>query len=383
MKPCGGSARWLATVLAVLLWAGLLLSIPAAGFAQESEARIRHNGGGEYVTGVVREIEPLPQEEFQRRHPGYVPLSPGESIEKVRVKLTGGPYAGETVTVENYVTGQKGYSIPLEPGARIILQMEHWPDKPEPVFHIVDRERSEVIMLVTGLYLLALLLSGGNNGLKSLLLAAGGILLLRTALFPAAFSGVPVFLGVLILLLILLLAGVYLLWGTDRLGQAVFWGTLDAVAAGGLIVVLASALAPLRGFVSEGMIYFQIAYPRISPMEIYVAGWLMMAGGIAFHLAHSMAAGIRLLPGKPAFGELMTLGNRHLGSFHLALILLALGGFLPNLFQWQQEDLYRLLNLESVASYAVGFLALLTTAVLTVPFTARAALTLLEKDRRD
>lgn len=369
--------RQLAIVLAVLLWVGCIVFGLSKGFAQPSEGDIQHAGGGEYVTGVVQSLEQIPSAEFKKRYPDYQPLSPDESIEKVQVTITGGVYAGETVTVENYLTGQQGYNIPLEPGARVILQMDYWPDQPEPEFHIVDRERFPVFLLLIGLYMLALLVSGGYFGLKSFLLGAGVLWALRSALFPAAFSGIPVFWGTVIFVLGLLLGGVYLLWGTDRLGRVVFWGTLDAMAAGGLFVVLASIIAPLRGFVSEGMIYFQMAYPAISPLEIYFSGWLLMATGIAFHLAHAMASTIRLLPEKPSFSEAMALGNRLLGSYHLALILLAVGLLLPNFFLWREEDIYRFMNLESVISYAVWLFALLLTAILTVPLTARAALKLL------
>lgn len=279
--------------------------------------------------------------------------------------------------------------IPLAPGARVLLQKTILPELSEvsqtsnktgetPLYNIVDRERASTVGLLTGLYLLALLLAGYREGLQSFALIGLVGFTVGNVVLSGSFAGGSPFLLTLAVCVLFLFAATFVFWRRAPGGQVVFHATLDCLLVGGLLLTAASWIAPLQGYLNESMGYFALNTPEVPPLDIYMGSVLLIMTGILFHLIHNstreLTAEIEgIADGKACFRTALNCVRYTLASLNTAMVLLFLGLALPSLFLWQDQSFDKLINLESVASYAIAFLTVLLTLALAAPITAWTA----------
>lgn len=322
----------------------------------------------EYATGVVTALSQEPEPEAPN------PLHPMvgmNTVENVTVKVTTGSWAGETLKLKNILSGHPAYDIPLKEGARVLLTVERYSDRP-PEINIADRARTPVITVLLGLFLLGFFLLAGKHALKVLLLVAGVVLLFDALLIPATLAGKPILLTLLLILVIILVLALYLLPLSRQQRLVMAASSLSGLLVTLLALVFALGVAPLQGFTSEELAGLWQMNPLIDFPGILLAGGLVGYLGFLLGLSYLLAQRAPYLPAAHSpstflsrFQAGLAEGQQPLALLIGGLALLYLGLYLSWWFQLTEIAPPKFFNLESVASVVAvalsGGLGLITT----------------------
>jgi uncharacterized membrane protein len=322
----------------------------------------------EYATGVVIALSQEPESETP--NPLH-PMGGMNTVENVTVKVTTGSWAGETLKLKNILSGHPAYDIPLEEGARVLLTVERYPDRP-PEINIADRARTPATTVLLGLFLLGFLLLAGKHALKVLLLVGGVIMLFDALLIPATLAGKPILFTLLLILMAILALALYLLPLSRPQRVVMATASLSGLCVTLLALVFALGIAPLQGFTSEELAGLWQMNPHIDFPGILLAGGLVGYLGFLLGLSYLLARRAPYLPAahRPStflsrFQAGLAEGQEPLALLIGGLALLYLGLYLSWWFQLTEIAPPKFFNLESVASVVVvalsGGLGLITT----------------------
>ena len=169
----------------------------------------------EYAKGTVLEII---EEEHEKD------LGAGNLIDyqKVKVKITSGQFKDRIVTVENYTTGSPAFDIWVSEGDKVILVLEILADD---IFnnYIADFQREGYIYLLTGLFILLIILIGRRQGLKTVFTLGITLLIIGKFMLPLLLKGHnPVLLALLTGIIVTTITLVIVCGFNKRLWQQ-FW----------------------------------------------------------------------------------------------------------------------------------------------------------------
>jgi uncharacterized membrane protein len=310
------------------------------------------------------------------------PVEDSERLQKVTVRLTSeGPEAGyknRRVTIDNILGENPAYNIPLQPGARVLINMEKNPQTGKWTFYIANRDRTPALIILGGLFVLAALVIGGAEVSRHLLLLALMLLGCYKALFPALLDGTTGANWILLMCFTftILASFIYRVPGTrsfSREQSVVILGTTGGLLMLTIILWIMHWIAPLNGFTSEGLAGLWYPSPHMDYLALWMAGALLGFQGFLFYLCWSLAQGRKEtdpLSARQRFGIVMLRGRRLLGPLISSLGLLFLGLFMPILLQLQGTPTAQFINQESTVSVLALAFAGGMTLILTVPLTA-------------
>ncbi|MBN2406929.1 MAG: YibE/F family protein [Elusimicrobia bacterium] len=106
----------------------------------------------------------------------------------VKVMISGGRHAGQTVYAENFFRGSHSF-VKDRPGANVII---NYLDEKEPVKAVIDGyDRTGPMLLLVILFLASVLAVGGKRIIKPLAALIFGILIIKFLFVPAVLKGYP------------------------------------------------------------------------------------------------------------------------------------------------------------------------------------------------
>lgn len=310
-----------------------------------------------------------------------------------KVKVLSGQFKGEERYIDNMLTGNPAYDIPLKKGYKVVLHLEA--NSPEIVssddvnFYIADLKRDNILIFIAGAFFVLLVLIGKKKGLASLISIAATICLMFFVLMPLILHGFCPIASAVLVSIISSAITIYLVGGFNaKSSSAVFGTVLSLVIAAGLSMG-AIYYARLTGFAGEENMFLYSAHPNLNFTGILSASMIIAALGALMDTAVSIASTIneiyetdKSLSIKQLFISGMNVGRDIIGTMSNTLILVYLGSSLSLVLLSSNIDLQKFFNLNQVAteisSALIGSIAILAC----VPITAIIAAYMIKKQKQ-
>jgi uncharacterized membrane protein len=384
----GASAQRVRRLLALLLvpcavavLAGLALLAPSpAEFRQVAEqGRFGQGGQGLGAQTPVDAQVLRAAGEADCTDPNLPSPGAGEGCLAVTVRLEEGPAAGRTITTLSPATpGSPRFAV----GDAVVLGWAGG-DPTDPVtYTIVDFQRGPPLLVLGGLFALAVLLLGRWQGLAALV--ALGVTLGVLALFvlPALATGaapVPVALTASGLIVGVVLP---LTHGPSARTATAALGTLASLGLIGVLALLFAAASRLTGLGEEASELAGVLGPGIDLRGLLLAGVVIGALGVLDDVTVTQTSAVwELHRANPTarlrdlYGAAMRVGRDHVASAVNTLVLAYAGAALPLLllFALAGRGLGDLLTAEDVAQEVVRTLVGSIGLVASVPLTTLLA----------
>lgn len=303
----------------------------------------------------------------------------------VKIKVLSGKYKGTERYVDNMLTGNPAYDIPLKKGDKVVLHLEA--NTPEVLssddvdFFIADLKRDNTLIFIAGAFFILLVLIGGKKGAASLISIAATVALMFFVLMPLILHGFCPIVSAVFTAILSSAITIYLVGGFNSKSSAAILGTvLSLIIAAGLSMGVIY-YARLTGFAGEENMFLYSAHPNLNFTGILSASMIIAALGALMDTAVSIASTIneiyetdKTLSVKKLFVSGMNVGRDIIGTMSNTLILVYLGSSLSLVLLSSNIDLQKFFNLNQVAteisSALIGSIAILACVPLTAIITA-------------
>ena len=319
-------------------------------------------------TGIVENVQ-------------YVDLNDdtvSQTKQTIQVRLLTGEFKGETVELDNMLTGNPYYDIKLKKNTKVILHAE---DNGEGVeFSIEDIKRSGNLGWLSLLFCGLLIYVGRKKGFYSLISIGLTVLLITHALSPLILIGINPVLATILICVASTAATMYLVGGCNAKSTSAVIGAMLSLLFAGLLSYITMFTAHLTGFTEENSMFLYTAHPELDFIGITISTMILATLGAVMDVAMSIASTINEIyitdntkTVKDLFISGMNVGRDIIGTMANTLILVYLGGSLPLLLLAGNIDLQKFINLNQVVTETASALIGSIAIVICVPFTAVAA----------
>ena len=319
-------------------------------------------------TGIVEKVQ-------------YVDLNDdtvSQTKQTIQVRLLTGEFKGETVELDNMLTGNPYYDIKLKKNTKVILHAE---DNGEGVeFSIEDIKRSGNLGWLSLLFCGLLIYVGRKKGFYSLISIGLTVLLITHALSPLILIGINPVLATILICIASTAATMYLVGGFNAKSTSAVIGAMLSLLFAGLLSYITLFTAHLTGFTEENSMFLYTAHPELDFIGITISTMILATLGAVMDVAMSIASTINEIyitdntkTVKDLFISGMNVGRDIIGTMANTLILVYLGGSLPLLLLAGNIDLQKFINLNQVVTETASALIGSIAIVICVPFTAVAA----------
>lgn len=307
-----------------------------------------------------------------------------QSKQEAEVKLLSGEFKGETIELENILTGNPYYDIKLKKGVKVILHAEE--NNGEVEYSIEDIQRAGVLGWLSLLFCGLLIYVGKKKGLYSLISIALTVLLITHCLSPLVIIGLNPIIAAFIICVLSTAATMYLVGGFNAKSTSATAGALLSLIFAGILSGITMLTAHLTGFSGENSTFLYSAHPELDFVGLTISMMVLATLGAVMDVAMSISSTINEIyvtdntkSVKELFVSGMNVGRDIIGTMANTLILVYLGGSLPLVLLAGNIDLMKFINLNQVvteiASALIGSIAI----VICVPFTALVASGLIHK----
>lgn len=298
-----------------------------------------------------------------------------QTKQAIEVKLVTGEFKGETIELDNMLTGNPYYDIRLKKNTKVILHAEDNGNGIE--YSIEDIKRSGTLGWLSLLFCGLLIYVGRKKGLYSLISIGATVILITNLLSPMILHGInPVFSAILICLLSTAIT-MYSVGGFNAKSSSAVIGAVLSLAFAGLLSFIAMATAHLTGFAEETSMFLYTAHPELDFISITIATMILATLGAVMDVAMSIASTINEIYEidtskgvKELFKSGMNVGRDIIGTMANTLILVYMGGSLPLLLLANNIDLQKFINLNQVVTETASALIGSIAIVICVPITA-------------
>ena len=319
-------------------------------------------------------------------------INQGEQTTKqeVTVRVLTGDFKGSERIIDNMLTGNPAYDIPLSKGDKVILHMEPVSDTvttPEDVdIFIADIQRNTEIYIFTGIFCILLLIIGRKKGLTSIISILSTLALIFFMLMPMILNGFCPIASAVLTGIISTVITIYLVGGFNSKSSAAIIGTSISLVFAGALSMLAIYFAHLTGFAGEENMFLYTARPDLSFTGILSASMIIAALGALMDTAVSIASTVneiyetdKTLSVKQLFKSGMNVGRDIIGTMSNTLILVYLGSSLPLVLLSSNIDMNKFFNLNQVATEILSAITGSIAILVCVPATAIIAAILIKR----
>lgn len=319
-------------------------------------------------------------------------INQGEQTTKqeVTVRVLTGDFKGSERIIDNMLTGNPAYDIPLSKGDKVILHMEPVSDTvttPEDVdIFIADIQRNTEIYIFTGIFCILLLIIGRKKGLTSIISILSTLALIFFMLMPMILNGFCPIASAVLTGIISTVITIYLVGGFNSKSSSAIIGTSISLAFAGALSMLAIYFAHLTGFAGEENMFLYTARPDLSFTGILSASMIIAALGALMDTAVSIASTVneiyetdKTLSVKQLFKSGMNVGRDIIGTMSNTLILVYLGSSLPLVLLSSNIDMNKFFNLNQVATEILSAITGSIAILVCVPATAIIAAILIKR----
>ena len=302
-----------------------------------------------------------------------------------KIKLLTGDFKGETVELDNMLTGNPYYDIKLKKDTKVILHAEDNGDGIE--LSIEDIKRSNTLLWLSLLFCGLLVYVGKKKGLYSLISIVLTVFFISHLLSPMILFGINPLLATFLICILSTAVTMYLVGGFNAKSTSAVIGSVLSLFFAGILSYTTMLTAHLTGFTDENSMFLYTAHPELDFIGITISTMVLATLGAVMDVAMSIASTINEICSiddtktiKELFISGMNVGRDIIGTMANTLILVYLGGALPLILLAGNIDLQKFINLNQVVTETASALIGSIAIVICVPFTAFAASQLIKKD---
>ena len=323
----------------------------------------------------------------QSGQPGQQPgQSKGKDCQKATVKVTEGKDTGHTFTevitpdaTRKFTAGQKVVVAYAEKAPR------------ELQYSVIDVDRDVPLMLLAGIFALAVVVVGRMRGVLALVGLAVSFAVLSLFILPAILQGSNPLLVAVVGGSAIMLATLYLCHGLSARTSVAVLGTLTSLLLIGLLGSLFIDWAQLTGNTDDQTGLVHGLYPDIEIRGLLLAGVIIGSLGVLDDVTVTQTAAVwELKEADPTaswrkvYGAAMRIGRDHIASVVNTLVLAYAGAALPLLllFSIARSSVSMVATSEVVAEEIVRTLVGSIGLVASVPVTTLLAALVVSADRR-
>lgn len=339
---------------------------------------ITQDSGVEYETARVLAV----LKDETQPNPAYENVTVGSQL--LELELLTGRYAGDQVTVTNYLSPFQNYSIVAAEGAELAVRINTNADN-EYTVSIYNYSRSAKLWGLAAIFALALLLIGGRQGISAIFGLAvtlfGVLFVLLPLLVQRGWQPVPT---TLLVVSLTMFVSYVLIGGLHTKAMTAALGAFGGVLLAGLFAFLAGRLVHISGLnMDEAEALFLTATDHgLTVRELFICGILISAEGAIMDISMSVASAVEevhrvdpLRSAKELFASGMRVGRDAMGTMANTLVLAFAGtGLNMMIFIYAYDVSYtQLINTDFVAMELIRALAGSLGMILTVPLVAAVA----------
>ncbi len=248
------------------------------------------------------------------------------------VEVTSGQYQGETLMVTNAVGPL--YSEPAQVGESIVMIVNTY-SSGEHTATVYEYDRTPMVFLVLGLFILITILVGGKTGAKSILGLVLTVAMLLAVFLPLLMKGWPPIATAFLLCSLMAVACFVILGGCSKKIFCACVGTIAGMALAMLFGLLAQWLLHLDGLRAtdaEALLQLRQTGIPVHIRGLLVAGVIISALGAVMDVAMSIASALSELKAvnpqlttRDLWRSGMNIGRDMVGTMTNTLILAILG----------------------------------------------------------
>ena len=301
-------------------------------------------------------------------------------------QITHGERKGDTI----YAVQHINYLYPTQPaqvdvGQKIIVTNMIDPVTGEDMWQYVERNRSDLLMVLCAVFLLLIIIIGRKKGVAtilSLLFTVGAIFLVY---IPAILNGYQIYLVTAIVSLYIILMSLLMINGANKKTLAAILGNMGGVVVAGVLGFVMNHMLNITGIVEEESIYLMDLGVN-GPIDLRAVVWgsiVIGSLGAIMDVAMSIASAMNELAQTMEHRTFqvmlksgMNIGKDAIGTMTNTLILAYIGGSLATvllLVAYNRNVLY-LFNMEmivvDVVKAVVGSMGILFAVPVTAVFSA-------------
>ena len=352
-------------LVAILIIGVLILSIDSSDIRSE-EKNIR------YDKGVVEKV----LSDNTQKDSATEGIRRGSQV--LQVKMANGPYKGQVVTMDNYLSAQ--FNVYAKEGTRIMVRVTVYEEGPN--FSVYNYDRSLLLYGFIGLFMVLLCVIGGKKGFSALIGLILTLLVVVKILLPLLLKGFPPLTTTIGVIAFATIVGFVLIDGISVKTSSAIIGTIAGVVLAGLLAHLAGIFGHINGYqMEEAESLFLIAGSGsgIKITNLLTAGILIASLGAVMDVAMSIASSLHelhevntSLTTKQLFRSGMNIGKDAMGTMANTLILAFTGSSLNLLLMIYSYGIpyTQLINTDSIAIEIIRGIAGSIGIVLTVPIVA-------------
>ena len=337
--------------------------------------------------------EAIPETEAMRARVLSVEEIPGITdifeTHLVTLEIYSGPMAGEIVTVENHLSDNPVYDVPVSQGDRVLLIHEMTSDGIGELY-ISGFIRDIPMLWILAAFLAFLVLIGRWKGVKTIMTLGLTFFMILRVLLPGMLRGYPPIIMTVGVSLVITLITIFLINGINVKSFSAVIGIFGGLIAAGLVMFIAGNQIKLTGLSSQEAVMLMYIPQNITFefRDLLFAGIIMGALGavmdVGISIASSMSEMYRINPEvtpRQLMRSGMNVGRDIMTTMSNTLILAYTGAALPLLllFMAYETSLIEIINMDLIATEIVRALSGSIGLVLTIPLTVLASSFLLTR----
>ena len=302
-----------------------------------------------------------------------------QRTQQLLLRIISGEDKGKKRSTENIIPDNPAFAIVGQVGRKYLVTKVENLDTGNEDYFMVDYNRDYLIWILSGLFLITLVIVGGFKGVRAIVSLIGTIFLISFVLIPSIEKGINPLLSAVVVSTIATALTMVLVAGANVKSLASTLGTGIGVTISGLIATLIIKIAPLSGLATtEAMILWGNQLYQINFKGLLAAGMIVSCLGAVMDVAISVASSIQEIKiANPNYSihELfksgMNVGKDIMGTMTNTLVLAYAGMALPLLLLISHEkNPAKFLNLELVVSEITAAIAGSIGLIIVIPATA-------------
>lgn len=290
-------------------------------------------------------------------------------IQIIEAEILSGPQKGEVITLTNDY-------IELDEGDAFYFNYNVYIDGTE-AHTIINIDRKNSLLLLSIIFIIAVILFGGWQGARSLLALVGSFFAIFYILIPGLLHGWnPIFASFMVAAGILF-AAIFFTHGFNRESLVAYGGTMLAVFITTLFAIFAVSSTSLSGFASDESTYLNFnTRGTLDFVSLLLGAIIIGILGVLDDIAVTQAAVVtELFDSNPqitrteVFTRALRIGREHVGALVNTLVLAYTGASLPLLiyFYISPTSFSGAINSELFATEIVRTIVGSIGLILTVP----------------
>ncbi len=292
-----------------------------------------------------------------------------------------GPDEGQIIELEVNTDGFP----PIEVGDRVAMDRTTGPEG-EVTYFITDFQRLPTLLVLVGLFVLAVLAISRWHGLRSLIGLGLSLLIIVRFIVPAIVAGSSPPLVALVGAVAVMIVTLYLTHGVNEMTTAAVVGTSASLGLTVLLGMLFVDRGRITGFASDDAVFARFQIDGLDLQGLVLAGLIIAALGVLDDVTISQSSTVfaihdtdRTLSWATLFARAMRVGRDHIASVVNTLFLAYAGASIALLLLFSTAGLgaAEILNSEVLAEEiiktVVGSLGLIAAVPLTTALAATVA----------